>query len=416
MGRPFLNSIPSVSRTIHNYRIRFAIVLFILVIIRVQNLVIAHRQSLAAKYSPTTFNVPQGCPEFQDREPHNERLELKDELLASRASWTVLGSGWEGKVFSYKSYVIKTFTPGRSPFRNCAPGLNGERWPTEIPASLLFGHSSTSCTSYGHVAPQMTNTTIEGILPVLTCFKSVMPAENPEGWHLVTPLLEGGSLPAFSQVIRKAATYRTWQEIDDTYRPAFDRVLASLQSLHRAGYCHDDIKPANIFVRNDTTWVLGDLGNVREIFHPYHSSRLWKDNGQLHDCRANDVMRALKSYTKFVRSSTLDEAAFDRQFFEGQDSLSRLFWWSLSDAASMTAAELRHRSQTEYPGSSPAAAVNAPQLVLGRSHKPFGLCSRRLALKIATDTMLTTRIGEKMARFWGMVWLFGVPLSDTCGL
>jgi serine/threonine protein kinase len=376
------------------------ILLCIVAIIQIQHLYLTHRQSLAAKYSPTTFSLDSDEPYPRFRRPDDEDSQFQDDLLANRASWRVLGAGWEGKVFTYKDYVIKTFTPGRSPFRNCAPGGAGDRWPTEIPASLQFGAASP-------------NDTATGFLPVKAYFKVSPSPVEPEEWHLVTPLLRGGNLNTLSQALRKNPIPMTYRDIDAAHRPAFNRLLETLQNLHSAGYCHDDIKPANIFIQSSSHWILGDLGNLRHIEHPYHSSRLWKDNGQLEDCRANDVLRALKSYIKFIQASVHDEVAFNAALFRGEEPLSRLLWWTMADERNMSAEELRRRSGIEAPRS---PARDEPTDFKSGGHMLGTLFPRRIAVKYAADRVLRTRMGERMARWWAMVWLFDVPVEEVCGV
>jgi serine/threonine protein kinase len=397
------------SRAFCSLRWRIALILFITAFCHQQHLFFVSRHSLAAKYTSTQFEATQNELHPRFSRPDDEDAEFQDEIIANRGEWTVLGEGWEGKVFVYKDSVIKTFTPGRSSFRNYAPGATSERWPTEIAASLRFGGSDLE---RGPI--EAGNTTFDGFLPVRAYFKtSPFSNEVPE-WHLVTPLLKGGNLHNLAKKPSRDAESKSTRELDTYYRPSFERLLTNIQRLHDANYCHDDIKPANIFVSDDTNWLLGDLGNLRHLSHPYHSSRLWSDNEQLKDCRANDVMRLLKSYMQFHKAGSLDQQQFDVDFFQGTEPLSRLFWTASADAQYMIANKLRQLSQVEYSERAPVLATNEQQFHATRIYsdmlsKPSKLCK-------AVDYALETRMGEKLARWWAMVGIFGVPDdNEACG-
>ncbi|KAI4928722.1 hypothetical protein J4E85_005340 [Alternaria conjuncta] len=401
MGRLLLNSVPHSARTLYYLRYRVAVVFFILALFQQQHLYLTSRQALSEKYSATNFNsYNEGDLQARSWQPDDERSKLEEELIANRASWKVLGEGWEGKVFAYEDSVIKTFTPGRSPFRNCAP--DASKWPTEIPASLQFGGS----------AADDANATKNGFLPVRAHFMASTAPGEPAEWHLVTPLLKGGNLRSLANNLSSLETPMAQSQVDERYRPAFNQLLENLGTLHSAGYCHDDIKPANIFVQDESHWAIGDLGNIREVSHPYHSSRIWNENDQLEDCRANDVLRALQTYLKFIQTSVAEEDDFNAALYEGQTPLSRLFWWTLADAPHMSADELRQRSLSEHPAA--GTKVDDTLRVPARPHTLLNLFSERKALKRATDHALMTRMDERSVRLWGMVWLFGVPQPDLC--
>lgn len=367
-----------------------------------------HRESLAIKYLATDFhNEPQKAYTHTS----DEVSDVQRKLLAERATWTVLGAGWEGKVFAHNDSVIKTFTPGRSPFRNCAPGDTSDKWPTEIAASIRFGGISgdtkSNSTEYAG---------LEGFLPVETYFKASVSPSKPAEWHLVTPLLKGGNLNIFAKRVTQDPRITTFQELDAQYRPAFEGLLISIQHLHEEGYCHDDIKPANIFVRDENHWVVGDLGNVRQTTHPYHSSRLWLDNGQLADCCANDVMRALKSYLKFLQLAASNKDEFNEAFFESKEPSSKLFWRASAEAPNMNAAQLLRLSHFENPRQSSTTRIGDR---LATPTVPFSLLSiffPDFALQRAVDHVLQTRMGEKLARWWAMVAVLGVPVIESCGV
>lgn len=414
MGRPFFTSIRHSSRPWSPFRYRVIFTILILGLLQQQRLFFLHRQSLAAKYSQTIFDS--NPHELHPRllRPDDEDSHFQEELLANRVAWKMLGEGWEGKVYVYNASVIKTFTPGRSPFRNCAPGTTNQKWPTEIPASLYFGGFFRDSDRHDHEYRYNASTSVDGFLPVKAYFMtSPRPPQQPE-WHLISPLVPGGNLNTMAHRLSRETTNRSFRDIDALYRPAFHRLLESIEELHNAGYCHDDIKPANIFIQEESHWVLGDLGNVRHISHPYHSSSLWRDNQQLEDCRANDVIRALKSYIKFIQNSQYAEESFNTAFFELKEPLSRLFWWAFSDATVMSAAKLRRLSVVEYPESPPRTDADDGFRAASQSLTLMRILHPRLALKHDVDRILATRMGEKMARWWAMTWLFGVPVADVC--
>lgn len=88
------------------------------------------------------------------------------------------------------------------------------------------------------------------------------------------------------------------------------------------------------------------MGNLRQDFHPYHSKLLWRENRQLADCRANDVICALKSYLRFVCDANTDDDAFNIEFFKGKQPLSWLFW-SVAAPLHLSAAQLITTSAAE---------------------------------------------------------------------
>lgn len=394
------------ARKLYQLRYRVGAVLFILALFKQQHLFLISRQSLSAKYSATNFDSPDGDLHPPYWRPDGEDSQFQDELIANRAAWKVLGEGWEGKVFVYKDSVIKTFTPGRSPFRNCVPNAT-DKWPTEIPASLSFGGASPRGDA---------NTTYNGFLPVKAYFMAPNLPGEPAEWHLVTPLMIGGNLQTLSKCLSPSGTPGSYRDIDALYRPAFNQLLTSMSTIHDAGFCHDNIKPANIFTKVESQWVMGDLGNLREVSHPYHSSRIWRDNGQLEDCRANDVIRVLQSYLKFIQLSMADDNEFNVALLEGHGPMSRLFWWALENAQNMSATELHKRSILEYPGAGRRAELDDWVLKSAPPNTFVSLFSGQSATKLAVDHALMTRMSESSARRWGMVWLFGLPDSTMCGV
>jgi len=325
--------------------------------------------------------------------------------LSNRDSWRVLGSGWEGSTFIYDDVVIKTFNAGQSPFRNCAPFEHSShsKWPTEIPASLYFGGTTAAPNWNNNDSSHNDTVAYAGFLPVKAFFLAPAPEDstNTPQWHLVTPLLRQGNIKALARRNRDDNPVKMPAEIDTLYRPKFNRLLQSLQSMHEAGFCHDDMKPSNIFVEDDGNWILGDLGNVRHISHSYHSSRIWQDNEQLLDCRANDAIRALKSYMSFLRTASMDKHGFDLDFVHGSTSYGQLFRDAIASMPVMTAEMLLRRSSVNNLGLTVRGSA--------RPHTQQMSFFERQWLDKRVQRALRTSISERFARMVGVTWLFGVP-------
>ncbi|KAH7087437.1 hypothetical protein FB567DRAFT_345838 [Paraphoma chrysanthemicola] len=417
MGRPFLTSIPHKARRLHHFRYRVALITFLAIFSYQQYLFHIYRQALAEKYSSTEFGTTD-CSSCQQNWSLETDTNFQLDLLRNRDKWTVLGEGWEGKVFLYGDYVIKTFTPGRSPLRNCAPGLS-DTWPTEIAASQWFNpcylqpdDQNRNQSRGNSIVEPAIGTALNGLVPVKAYFRAPTPHSAIPEWHLVTHFVKDGSLTSLSRTIGQNCGTRTYQQLDAEYRTIFESMVNNLGKLHQAGFCHDDIKPGNIFV-NGSNWLLGDLGNLRHVAHPYHFSRIWRENEQLEDCRANDIMRALKSYIQFIRDSAADSSDFDEDFIAGQEPIPRLFRSATRTVNELSATELQHLSHIFN-----AKHVDIP-LTSGEIHKrrqrnTSRFFLGRLAQKVAVDRAIRTRIGEKLARFYAITWLFGVPVPDSC--
>lgn len=383
---------------------RVSIIVSFLVFLHLQHVHLIHREQLRAKYSPTILTEPDDLPWRK----YGQDLGMAQEIVAHRKEWKLLATGWEGATFVYNDSVIKTFFPTQSPFRNCILGQPNKRWPTEIPMSLFFGGLSDRSEAAGN-GSSPTHDTTSSFLPVRSYFMANSSLHSAPEWHFVTPLVRGGSLDNLAKKLRAQHPNKYPGEIDVTFRPAFNRLLRTLETLHSRGLCHDDIKPSNIFIKGDTHWILSDLGNVRHLSHPYHSSRLWtSDNSQLADCRANDAIRALKSYLQFIRAATGAEV-FDAALLKRWETLSRLFWWIMDDASSMSAAELRIRSEVESPdqpqGKSPSQGTY-------QTERLTRFMGQRRALSNTVEAVLRTRISERAARWAAMTWLFGVPVGE----
>lgn len=365
-----------------------------------------HRAAMAIKYTPTAF------PRLNAR----ERAVLEDlhwqwdtdreggfdrkDFLDHRDEWEKLGGGFEGEVFRYGSSVGKVFRQENAPFRNCVPGYAPDlRWPTEISASLILG-------GIGNSIGQNTS-----FLPVTDYFLAPRTETQPSKWHFLTPHLPLGSLTKLANHLRKSKQY-TAHELDVLFRPSFDRLLQALDDMHIThDLCHDDVKLDNIFLAaNGTQWLLGDLGNVRERGHAYHSSLLWMGRN-LADCRANDVLRLGKVYMQFLRRAVGDVGLFDKEFFEGSQPWSRLFWaiWDdVREEGDGVAALAFARSSTYEPMIQVVrdGVLREPS----EMRSPLKLfVGERWILKTAAKRILRVGTSEEVARTWGLVPLLGVP-------
>ncbi|KAK5162736.1 uncharacterized protein LTR77_011219 [Saxophila tyrrhenica] len=187
-------------------------------------------------------------------------------------------------------------------------------WPSEIEASLTLGGHNTA----DHSA----------FVPVLDYFVLRNAGSSPEDWQwtMVTPFVSGGTLVEFSHRLQRVG--KSTEQLDNKYRPSLARVVTDLRTLHAQGYCHDDVKPQNLFVQGPDDWLLGDLGNTREVTHGWHDTHLWHRRNQWSDCQLNDIRNALKSYLGFLRDAipSHDRGAFDYEFLHAANPWSRLYW------------------------------------------------------------------------------------------
>ena len=234
-----------------------------------------------------------------------------------------LKAGGQGSVYLYhdafsaptKLVIVKTIS---AVARNKLPpqllhtfGNFTSTWPSEIDASL-----SVTAASQEEAPPYV---------PVHDYFilEDSSPSAKDWTWALVTPFISAGTIHDLAKELRSIG--RT-EHIDKTYRSTFYKLLIDLQELHRRQFCHDDIKPKNIFVESSTRWLLGDLGNTRQVDHAWHGTRLWKRRNQWSDCQLNDIRRALKSYLFFLRDASHDREQFDTDFLDGSTDWARMYW------------------------------------------------------------------------------------------
>ncbi|ROT41165.1 hypothetical protein SODALDRAFT_113265 [Sodiomyces alkalinus F11] len=447
------------------------------------------REALRAKYLPTRFTLLSAEDEallsrpgwvHQDGPSQPTENIDREVLLANRQEWRRLGGGREGEAFVYDGSVIKIYNDGTSPFRNCFPGdATSLPWPAEIPATLLLGgfQGYQEGTDEDEDEASMFRS---GFMPVRDYFLASVPASHggptSPKWHLVTPFLSSGTLETLASRIRREGEANSqspsspspppsYREVDRRYRPAFEGLLAALERMHeQRQLCHDDIKPENIFVASDpmqhgerpARWVLADLGNARHPDHAYHrSSALWTaDTNQLRDCRANDVVRLVKSYAAFVRAACADRAAFDAAFAEGVGPLSRMYWavvakmmdrengrFEKADGGGVFAARAAAHLSRFYSGSTETDSdyreygdeEDAARLGTGveeegsgrwsqheRGKGSQGLLGQMLrsltgfeegALRVEVSRALRVGASERMGTVFGLSPLLGVPVS-----
>lgn len=395
-----------------------------------------HRQMLVEKYSPTIFTR---ISSQDDRElsslrwRYNEQSNdaewyngnySRQELLANRAEWKLLGSGSEGEAFVYRDTVVKVFRTANAPFRNCVSGVSPElRWPTEISASIMLGGMADGGVMPGNAS----------YIPVVDYFLAPSAKDGSLKWHFLTPFLASGNMRMLSGRLRQSRTNYTARDLDIIFRPSFNQILDALDFMHtKKNLCHDDVRPDNIFLGSAVTgdgkqadpektthWILADMGNVRQPTHVYHSSALWSSlNPNLPDCRENDVFRLVKSYLIFLRSSVDNARAFDQQFFEDRQPWSRLFWQmhdDLEHGRTVSASETKRLSTTmqratrngvhnigQHRASLPEAGNWLLRMLMGQDF----MVMRNVA------SVLRIRAAESVARRWGLVSLLGIPVGE----
>ena len=398
---------------------RLAVVVGICCAVQLIQLHVQARRSLEAKFTTTQF---EDDAEVSSRYNNISSTFDRDELLAARPDWRLLGSGCEGSAFTWNGLVIKTYKTTRSRFRNCfASSLVGDlilkndenlryptRWPTEIPATLLVGSEP-------------------GFLPARDAFfASPSPSEVAQ-WHLVTPLAEGGTLQSLARQVLQDAPEGdlSIQSLDSRFRPKFNDMLQAIQNLHEQGLCHDDIKPDNIFVGTsmaageDGPWIIGDLGNARHILHPYHTSRVWtQSNSQLPDCRANDALRAVKTYLQFLRQISSTSSAmrpdedFDSALPEAKEPWARLFWLADDAGNDLSVEQVKIWAAMEDNPTEGADQIPMPHrnaLGFARTWLLSPFAGWQSELSRAADVALKISASDGWTRKLALTWFLGVP-------
>lgn len=334
-----------------------------------------------------------------------------------------LGKGCEGytqvyeDVAAHRPVVIKTWFKGG---RNEVPDEFGSafegqpsKWPTEIEATLRLAGMHVD-----GVDEQFYDSV--GLLPALDYF--VVASANtddavPAHWHLVTPYISAGTLEHLAKALRRTGPKTNIQDLDRIFRPSFDRVLAVVGDLHARGYCHDDIKPDNIFVVNETGWILSDLGNVREIAHPYHDTADWSGKGQWADCRANDLRRLLSSYLTFLRLAVgdsrdannnndtavgIDSPVFDVEFLRRHQAWSRMYWDFVSHPVASAEALSDASAHSWRPDDAGAGGAMAPAEG-SRPRTASSYRSRMLGIAVSRE-LACVWITRPWHRLWPSSW------------
>ena len=400
---------------------RLALIIGVCCTVQFLRLHVLARSSLEAKYTTTIFSNPAELLNRYDSILDGDVAANRSALIEAKASWRQLGSGCEGSTFVWNQYVIKTYKPKGSPLRNCLPsGLArdsqsnerqtcspGTRWPTEIPASLAMG-------------------TIQGFLPVGDVFYASASLEQEAQWHFVTPLMEGGTLQTLAKTMarNRTDTELSIRTLDVRCRPRFDELLGALQVLHSRGLCHDDLKLDNVFVAQPSTehdgkWFLGDLGNVREVSHPYHASKIWMhSNRQLPDCRANDALRATKTYLQFLRhavsSSRSTRSEFDKALLEAREPWARILWRAHGAGNNLRAENVLKWSTGDENTTNLASSDPLTHPSLAGSWAmwlflPFhGWQSDH---ERASASTLKITASDTWAKILGLTWILGVPVG-----
>ncbi|KAI9656391.1 MAG: hypothetical protein M1831_004643 [Alyxoria varia] len=232
-------------------------------------------------------------------------------------------------------------------------------WPPHIPASMLVGGSEIIHDHQGQwdesPSPNHPYAGLKGNFPALqNYFVTESNGTNTCKWHLVLPHFSVGSIGELA--MRLSSQGISAGDLDEVFRPSFERLLHSLERLHKRGFCHDDIDAGSILVKlkqsksrsqipdiryqivrdlleedhsvagdpfaTDVEFMLSNLNSVREKEHVYHTSKEWNANWkQWRSCEANDVRRALKAYLWFIVA-----ASPTRDIFGGEEPWIGMYW------------------------------------------------------------------------------------------
>ena len=164
-------------------------------------------------------------------------LDIDDRYLFVR----YLGNGREGAVSLYQDsrtgelVAIKQFqsvyrNPVPAPIRQALGDEEVNSWPAEIQATILLGGFEPRSDE-----PSLSSERDFDILPALDYFlvRDNNCWSKPLTWHLVTPYLNKGTLTHLARTLEMRN--QTFSALDESFRPAFHRLLESLSRLHKLG-------------------------------------------------------------------------------------------------------------------------------------------------------------------------------------
>lgn len=197
--------------------------------------------------------------------------------------------------------------------------ITDTKWPCDINATLRrYNNDSSSLTG-----EDLTTHAIDAFyVPSNSTDKS-----RPLLWKMVLPLY-GGALDSPTEALSYLNMSTT--AIDFLYRPRYRTVFEGLARMHttqdpllnNTGFCHDDIKIDNLFLRNGLhEIILGDLGQTRTLDDKFH-------NGWV-DCRLVDAHRAWKTYLVLIRDASMrgrGPSEFDAQFVTRTTEWAAAYW------------------------------------------------------------------------------------------
>lgn len=157
-----------------------------------------------------------------------------------------LGGGREGSVRLYGDtstgglVAIKRF---QSVYRNPVPApileaLKAEDviyWPAEIQATILLGGLTLGTDASGFLSKRGLGPSSLDMLPALDYFlvRGSTWTSPSLTWHLATPYLGKGTLTDLAKSLK--AESRTSSDLDHSLRPSLQRLLLSIERIHRTG-------------------------------------------------------------------------------------------------------------------------------------------------------------------------------------
>ncbi|KAF8541092.1 hypothetical protein BDD12DRAFT_879498 [Trichophaea hybrida] len=239
---------------------------------------------------PLGFSAPTLFP--PPSTPHRH-LNRKTKNIDFRYTFIkVLGLGREGIASIYHDSL-------RAHLQQLGAG-NG-KWPAEIPATLYFANSN----ALGEFEVRREERR------EIRRFIYAMDYFWVDGW-----------MAGWEELLKHCGMSPS--ELDMVYRRRFRGVLMALREMHRAGYTHDDVKMDNIFISATNSFLLGDLGNVREHEHVYHARE--DIHTEAIDYSQGDTQCAVRSYLSFLRLACGERRCFDSEFHARQEEWSRFYW------------------------------------------------------------------------------------------